>query len=203
MRVDAPPAVLALVLAAVSLVTGCGKRFHSGSAPPKAPAKIPEMSAGAGAGSMTIRVPPTNRLAYTVNWKSAVVTVTDPVHLEGSGSFKGVSGTLYRAGNAAADFSADEGTADKSKGVLTLKGNVMVTAVGGESELKGTKVNCDVVTYATADEIIKASGGVMIRNSSYTLGPLPAAWCSNTLSEVASPAEFVPVRHNQPAKPHL
>lgn len=160
------------------------------------------MSVGAGAGSVTIRVEPSNQLAYTVSWKSAVVTATDPVHLEGSGNFKGVSGRLYKAGLAAADFSADEGTVDTAKGVLTLRRNVKVTAVGGSSVLKGTTVTCDIVKYATVDEIIKASGTVMIHNSTYAMGPLPEAWCSNTLSEVASPGEFVPVRHNQPAKPH-
>ena len=160
------------------------------------------MSVGVGSGSMSFRLEPSNRLAYTVRWKSGVVTATDPVHMGGVGNLKGVSGTLCRGGAPAADFSADEGTADKEKGVLTLQGNVKVTAVDGKSKLKGTTVRCDRVRYATTDEIIKASGHVVLSNQGYELGPIGEAWCSNDLAEVASPAQFVPVRHNQPATPH-
>ena len=203
MRINTPLATVGVVLAVVIPLGGCLKpKGVTGPKPTKTSPPLPTMSVGAGAGSVTIRVEPSNQLAYIVSWKSAVVTATDPVHLEGSGNFKGVSGTLYKAGIAAAEFSADEGTVDTAKGVLTLRRNVNVTAIGGTPIVKGTKVRCDVVNYATADEIIKASGNVMVQNADYTLGPLGDAWCSNTLSEVASPSEFVPVRHNQPATPH-
>ncbi|MHB8637047.1 MAG: hypothetical protein ACYC96_11320 [Fimbriimonadaceae bacterium] len=175
--------------------------MRSGKSKADAPTP-PSVSVAAGSGSMSIRVEPANRLAYTVRWKAALVTASDPVHLEGVGSLKGVSGTLYRAGSAAANFSADEGAADKALGILSLSGNVKVTAVSGKRLLNGTTVRCDRVNYATADEIIKATGHVTIMNSTYTLGPIAEAWCANNLSEVASPGDFVGVRHNQPATAH-
>ena len=177
---------------------GCGK-LHSSARNRSKPSEqeVPSATAASGSGEMDIRIPPTQKLAYKVRWQSGLVTVTDREHI--GGTLKGVSGTLYKGGAAAADFSADEGTADKGKGVLTLRGNVKIIARGGNGIVNGSSVTCDRVRYATGDEIIKASGRVTIHNPNYTIGPLAEAWCSNTLSEVASPGEFVPVRHNQPA----
>jgi len=149
-----------------------------------------------------VRKEPSNEIAYEIRWKSAVVTATDPAHFAGVGKLAAVSGTVFTHGTPSVTFSADQGTADKEKEVLTLEGNVKLTAVDGNSVVKGTTVLCDLMTYATADQIIKAEGRVSAVSSQFSMGPVPEAWCSNTLSQIASPSNFVPVRHNQPAPTH-
>lgn len=155
---------------------------------------------------MAVRNKLTNKPAYMVEWKSAVVSATDVSNasalsnIEGIGQFRGVSGTIYRNGLPSAVFSADHGTADNAKGVLTLEGAVKLTAVDGNTWVKGTALTCDHMSYATSDEIIKAKGSVEVRSPDYTMGTLPEAWCSSDLTEVSSPSKFSPVRHNQPAK---
>ena len=169
-------------------LAGCGKGPGTGSkSSTKSTSPLPVGSVEMGAGSMSHRREPGSILEYTLRWQHGVVQATDPIKLGAVGDMKGVSGILYKGGKPAADFSADEGTADNTKGVLVLKGNVRVKSVGGNKLLEGTLMTCDRVTYASGDEIIKASGGVNVQNKGFTIGPIAEAWCSNTLSEVASP----------------
>jgi len=134
-------------------------------------------------------------LAYEIKWQSGIARASDQQHYDLD--LKGVSGTLYKQGSPMADFSADAGSAVKATGILTLTGHVKVTSVEAKSKSKGNSVTCDSMLYKTADEIVKTSGHVTLIGSAFTLGPFNEIWCSSDLSEVSSPDQFVPVRHNQ------
>ncbi len=133
--------------------------------------------------------------AYTIKWLSGVARAADQQHYDLS--LEGVSGTLIKKGKPAAEFSADAGTAVKMTGVLSLTGNVRVTSLKSGSKSKGSSVSCDSAVYETSNEIVKTSGHVILRGISFTFGPFSELWCTNDLSEVASPDQFMPVRHNQ------
>lgn len=149
---------------------------------------------------MTIRHTDDQQIAYVVHWQSGLVTATDPEHMGFTGTFKGVSGILCRGGKPSVGFSADQGTADNVRKVLTLQGSVHVSALASNPLVKGATVRCGRMDYASSDEIIKASGDVTVQGPQFELGPLDEAWCANDLSEIAAPSEYVRVRHNQRAK---
>jgi hypothetical protein len=138
-------------------------------------------------------------LAYDIQWQSGIAKASDSEHYDFD--LKGVTGSLYRDGKKVADYAADAGTAVKATGLLTLSGNVEVTSADQKSKTLGTSVKCDQMLYNTSDTILKASGNVTILGKAFTLGPFRDIWCSNDLTEVTTPDQFVPVRHNQPSAP--
>jgi hypothetical protein len=183
----------------VALLAGCKKGNFSnpttgtGSSSPPIVGDITSDSPGSS--TEYVEGPP-RRIAYEVNWTSANARASDAEHFDLT--LKGVTGKFFKDGRAVAAFSAESGTAVHATGLLTLQGTVRLRSIDPKSPIHGAVMSCDTVTYRTAEEIIKAHGNVSIESSAIHGSGINDLWCSNDLSQIATPDLYVPVRHNLP-----
>lgn len=99
-----------------------------------------------------------------------------------SGRLKGVTGTVVQKGKPVCEFRADEGEADGSAEVLTLRGSVRV--VHSEST---AVLTCGRLVYRGKTERFEARDDVVLEKDAYRVGPMDAMWASADLSQGGTP----------------
>ena len=176
---------LAVLLAAALLGCGSPKKAEPPAPEPKAK---PETKRGVltEAGTATQRSAEGDRpVLWNIHWEAASLT------LEGdkpdTGSFRGVSGDLFREGRKASTFKAERGEADGSAEMLELIGSVEIL----ETEHQATLL-CDHATYEGKTGMVKARGNVRILYAGFTIGPMPEAWATAALDQAGTPDTFKP-----------
>lgn len=180
-----------LLLAIPLFVVACGKPAPKAEAPAKPPAEkkeepspLNDQVVNLGQGKATIRDDAAKRdPLWDVEWQSAQLQVEDQG--QGSGTMRGVSGTIFSEGKPVAKFSADGGRGDRQAQTLLLRGNVRVVS----DSPQGTLV-CDRILYVAKEKVIKAQGNVRVTSPQGTIGTMSEIWTSPDLSVVATPELF-------------
>ncbi len=109
-----------------------------------------------------------------------------------TGSFKGVSGQIYKT-SPVCDFSSGSGYADDIAKILTLTNNVQIVGLKQK-----TTLTCDKLVYYGNQKFFKAQGHVRILGTMNMVGTLEEVWATPDLKKIASPDMF-----NQPMKSAL
>jgi|GEM_PF-6883840 len=160
-----------------------------------------------GAGTSTIRDIKTEGkrpILYVINWEKSQLDYT----LEkgaSQGRLEKVTGTLYRDGKPAANFSADTGYMDEKKSEFKVEGNVHAVGIDPKSTLDCQRMEFKVGEKLGQKKItlVKAFGKVTLGlNSSKdpsgkpqmtgTIGPVDELWCMPDLKTAGTPGFFQP-----------
>lgn len=175
----------ALLFVVVFLAGGCMKPSKLSSKKADSGPNLQPQAIGMKSGSVTAytKTGPRQPL-YSVHWVTASLKSSDP------GSFyavaQSVGGEIMKNGTVASHFTADSAIVDRQKGTLRMTGHVTITQVL-KGNTPGAVLHCDAVSYADADQIIKAEGNVQVRTATSSLTGLPAVWATPDFSEIGSP----------------
>lgn len=188
-----------LITLGIVLVAGCTKRGSAPALPPDNDKSRVTISAGSG--SVDYYTNDAKReLVYSISWKGGSATTVDSKRFYYK--LTDVSGSLYKDGKVASTFTADSGEADQSAGRLSLMGDVEINSA--VSKQKGT-LNCEKMSFAEEDRIIKFSGGVHLNGQGFSLGEFDELWSTPDLMVISTPelfgdearkAALTGVRHN-------
>lgn len=98
---------------------------------------------------------------------------------------QGVTGTIYRDGQAASTFEANEGHASKGSGVLVLRVHVVV-----HSKDPVATMTCDELIWDPTKGFLRAKGAVRLENPGYTLGEFQELLATPDLRSISTPDTF-------------
>ena len=101
------------------------------------------------------------------------------------GSMDNVEGELFLKDAVASKFKALEGKADQESRELELLGEVSVTSEKGKAVLTAQKVR-----WLEDKGLIEASGGVVVTNPDYKIGPYGKLWATPDLKDIGTPDMF-------------
>lgn len=121
---------------------------------------------------------------WTVEWKDAELNLAKE-RKSTTGALRSVSGTIYRAGQVAAIFTADTAYADGPKNQLQLKGHVKVY-----SHEQKTTLTCDRMIFFPDRDIVEATGNVRFDLPTGQIEGLKKVLATSDLKSLGTPDLF-------------
>jgi len=184
-----------VIPAFILLLAGCGSPPNKGKGGENKKEKdLSQLSqtVESSSGNATSKGPPPKRESlWYVEWKKASIHLqpnaipgADSVGIS-TGNMEGVRGNLFEGEKPGSTFSADTGSADTMKRILTLEGNVHLHSSNPDAEL-----TCDRVVYDAGKEVVRAIGHVRIEGKVGTIGTLSEILATKDLKRIATPGMF-------------
>lgn len=180
----------AFLLAALLVLAGCAKKravpasVNAGKAVTNAAEERPEtLNVATTAGSADKTDPASGAKLYSIQWKSAAITIGRKGLEEGR--MNGVSGTVYEEGKAKSTYTAETGFAKRESGDLRLEGRVVVKSPQYGSTLTARKLEWlpDVRRY-------RATGDVRVTGAWGVIGPTDSLVATSDLKTVGTPGSL-------------
>lgn len=126
---------------------------------------------------------PQRRRMWTVRATSARLDLDEA--RKGSGDLFGVTGELFQQEKPVSRFSADRGTADQARQVLSLRGQVQIRSLQQSATLSATSLE-----WQAGRQRLEAKGDVRVVTPDYEIGPFPVLFATPDLRTVATPDRF-------------
>ena len=163
----------------VALV-GCGGKAAKPKPAEKTPIKQIHLNLSKGS-APHFGPPPKSELEWKLYWQEGKVAADKSKDMDGD--FKQVRAEIFNHGVIQTTVNGDQARGSRAPNRLVLSGNIVISAVD-----QATTLTCSGATYDAGSKTYRATGKVIVKSNSGTLGPLDELWATEDLRRFSSTA---------------